>query len=690
MTTKKIWFGNAEKMMWVNCPSTNITRGRARWQETGTYLNGGAFEKSSVFGHRKYSIDWNLMRSEEAAKIIAFYEGVYGQSPIQFVDPFAAKSNILPLHWSTPRLCAGGEAPTIGSSAPSTVTASNALGYPTQSAVFNLTGASTPSVQIPVPPGKNLYFGARGSASGTAAVSVTSSKGNPVIARNLATNPSFEAASGTVEVRRNLFPDPAGVVGEAVHWTPRYGWAQSALTGVTGHPVGITTARRLTAPAGVTSGLGRGFHHGGNMDVAGDAPSASLYPVAPGQPVTVSVWVRSSVAGRVSSVRIRFSDGAAWVGATASPPAATLAAGQWVRVSCTATAPATATRIAILTLLEVGTGGNFVEGETFDATGMLVEQSSILGAFFAPGLPSPDSDLTPSWTGTANASPSVLTGATVAVTASAASRAIVSSHWASHGTRSMRIIPATGSHDSNVRVAGSASSLTGAGVTFVAGRTYTVMARLRLAAPQTGALNVQARRIRAVGNTVAGWSGAINNLSTPAPNEAGVHEQRLTFTVPADAVWWQVDLFNGAWPNGGDVWWDDLAIIEGTYTGPWFDGSNPPSGYGAVWEGAANASTSVYRERTTAVLSPLTETEQTTMVLNDPGTVTVKLTGSGALTLNSMTATIGSAPPKSGVFRQGEGNTGLKFVGEPRRTGYSSVMDLESVSAEFVEVGAWQ
>ena len=100
MTSKKIWFGNAEKMMWVNCPSTNIRRGRGRWEETGGYLNGGAYAVSSPYSHRKYSIDWNLMESAEAAKIMAFYEGVYGQSPIQFVDPFAAKSNILPLHWS--------------------------------------------------------------------------------------------------------------------------------------------------------------------------------------------------------------------------------------------------------------------------------------------------------------------------------------------------------------------------------------------------------------------------------------------------------------------------------------------------------------------------------------------------------------------------------------------------------------
>ena len=36
-----------------------------------------------------------------------------------------------------------------------------------------------------------------------------------------------------------------------------------------------------------------------------------------------------------------------------------------------------------------------------------------------------------------------------------------------------------------------------------------------------------------------------------------------------------LSLYNGASQGNGDVWWDDLLIIEGTYTGPYFDGSTP-------------------------------------------------------------------------------------------------------------------
>ena len=73
-------------------------------------------------------------------------------------------------------------------------------------------------------------------------------------------------------------------------------------------------------------------------------------------------------------------------------------------------------------------------------------------------------------------------------------------------------------------------------------------------------------------------------------------------------------------------------------------------------------------------------------------TLRVGLTTADSATINRMSAVLTKSvtPPTGNAFVQGEGNTGLRFVGEPNRTGYSSVLDLESVSAEFVEVGAWE
>ena len=75
---KKMYFGTREKMQWVKCPATNISRNRAKWQETGAYLNGGAFSAASAYSHMEYNIAWNLMASEEAAKIMSYFEGMHG------------------------------------------------------------------------------------------------------------------------------------------------------------------------------------------------------------------------------------------------------------------------------------------------------------------------------------------------------------------------------------------------------------------------------------------------------------------------------------------------------------------------------------------------------------------------------------------------------------------------------------
>lgn len=676
---KKMYFGTREKMQWIKCPATNISRNRNKWQETGAYLNGGAFSAQSSYSHLTYDIAWNLMASEEAAKIMSYYEGVHGDGLIYFLDPFAKKSNVLPLHWSVPRLCIK-DAPNL------------------------LPAGSARPTGVPA-----TYE----------------------IARNLATNPSFEATSGTVEVRRSLFPNPlAALPGAATDFEVRYGWTRSALTGLASGPEGVTTGVRATAPAGVTSGVGRGFDHGGNADTS---PYTIGYPVTAGTTYTASSWVRTSAAtgSRSGYSTIRFHDGTAWVSPVIYGTAVVLTQGAWALIQVTAIAPAGATRACFRSAMNV-VSGSYVEGETFDVAAPMLEAASSRLPFFAPGLPSPDSDLTPSWTGTANASASVLTGVgATGVSTLQPERAVrfSSTQWSASGTRSVRISP---------RSTDPALTYAEVGVGgLTVGQTYTLLGRIRLASPQTGTLAATARGFW----VVLGSSPAVTYLST-APNAAGEHEVRGTFV--ATAASHGVRLMNGASVGNGDVWWDDFAIVEGVYTGPWFDGSNTydpalvPS-----WTGAANASASIltgYAEGfpkesaqftvagtdgtnptvyipvppgenfylsvrgvasgsagirvipdngTAVTLAPTSLGTPATTVCTNPGGVTLRFAGTGTFTLNSMRATVGTSAPDYSVFRQGEGNSGVRFSAAPVRTGYSSALDLESVTADFVEVGAW-
>lgn len=159
--------------------------------------------------------------------------------------------------------------------------------------------------------------------------------------------------------------------------------------------------------------------------------------------------------------------------------------------------------------------------------------------------------------------------------------------WAATGTRSLQIAAPAAAANGYVLLAGAVGGMTGKGVTFVAGQTYTLMARIRLAAAQTGALYTSARQF-----SVYTSAGAFH--SDQAPNAAGEYDLRLTFTVPPTATSCYVLLWNGAATGGGDVWWDNAALVAGLYDGLYFDGDRSPTArLTPSWTGTVNASPSI-------------------------------------------------------------------------------------------------
>ena len=55
----------------------------------------------------------------------------------------------------------------------------------------------------------------------------------------------------------------------------------------------------------------------------------------------------------------------------------------------------------------------------------------------------------------------------------------------------------------------------------------------------------------------------------------------------------QVRIFGTGPVELGPGWWDCVAVIDGDYTGPYFDGANPPPGLNAKWSDVPNASQSL-------------------------------------------------------------------------------------------------
>lgn len=401
---------------------------------------------------------------------------------------------------------------------------------------------------------------------------------------NLATNPGFEAASGTTVVRTNLATIPRATAYTAVasdvgFSSNRYTGdeAYSLLTGIVGGPNGITTAVRATWKTTATSG--RGFHiASNNVDVA---TCTKNIPIAPGGQVTISAYFRTSNASAIMTLAYKFADATGTAisggGAAAQTP---LVQNAWTRVSqTTVVAPAGAAWVYFTA--ECAGAFTMAVGDTLDATGLLVEASPVLGAYL-DGTLAATGDFTYAWAGIANASQSKMSGVGLSglgTVGSSNAACIQSTDWAAGGAKSARVIPIAASNDSYVPV-------DPAVLTPYLGKTFTLVGTIRITAAQTGTLNANARMLAILGTGGAG--PMLNAKSAAAPNVPGVYTLAVTAAIPSDITYLTFRGYNGASAGNGDVWWDDLMIVPGTYAGPYRDGSSP----GWSWDAAANASAS--------------------------------------------------------------------------------------------------
>ena len=169
-----LYFGTKERMTWVRPPSIDADISKGKWSAEGGFLNGGAFVRGSSTGHKRYRFTWNLAAQEDIYDILDYADGLYGDGLIYFLEPFSAPTNCLPQFWAAPRLQNIDAPPLTHDVRPTLVnTASNVFSYPTKSAVYTFTSTSTfDSLWIPIPPDYTLHFGAHGSATGTATITV--------------------------------------------------------------------------------------------------------------------------------------------------------------------------------------------------------------------------------------------------------------------------------------------------------------------------------------------------------------------------------------------------------------------------------------------------------------------------------------------------------------------------------------
>lgn len=369
---------------------------------------------------------------------------------------------------------------------------------------------------------------------------------------NLATNPSFETASGTVTVRTNLSTNPNAVGTAGFSNNNVANWTVTKNVSITGHPQGITTAAKSTMAAGhaATTDLLSMY----NVDTLGTSTGTSRY---------LGAWVWVNASGYQTRMAI---DSVSFVA---------LAAQTWVFVPNATLVAAGSNGFAQISKISGNvtddTDYAYITGVTALAAGVPTE--SIWGGRAAAG------DFTYAWSGTVDASTSIQTAPGVAGgSAGSGGVAVSSSDWIKSGGKSVRVIPKNSTTASYAIF--SATGLT-------AGLTYTIMATVRLPSPLAGTLDSNSRGFYVSGVGVPTYHAGFE----PPANEAGEKEVRGTFVANGTSA--TVYLLNGASAGNGDVWWDDLLIIEGVYTGSYFDGGSTSDDMNVyTWAGVAHASTS--------------------------------------------------------------------------------------------------
>lgn len=166
-----MWFSTRDYGTWIQCPSIEMPSSKEGWNSGGSFLNGGAYQRSSTAAHKKYALHWGSIGRDEARKILDFADRLYGDGPFYWVDPFVAEYNMLPQWFASPSQGLTDGIPLNGDVRGTAIdTPANANGYPVKSIVYTvILGVPTVPVWVPVPPGYTAWVGAHG-ADGTGGV----------------------------------------------------------------------------------------------------------------------------------------------------------------------------------------------------------------------------------------------------------------------------------------------------------------------------------------------------------------------------------------------------------------------------------------------------------------------------------------------------------------------------------------
>ena len=158
------YIGTRRRLFELRAPSVSLPSSKQSWSRELNYLNGGASVRQSVAAHKRYTMTWNVLATDEARILLDLADGVYGTGPIYWHDPLNANRNLLPQQFASPFQGLYDGLPLNGNGRGTRVaTPTNSLDMPSFSIEYTLTPGFTPkNTWVPIPPGHTAWVGAYG------------------------------------------------------------------------------------------------------------------------------------------------------------------------------------------------------------------------------------------------------------------------------------------------------------------------------------------------------------------------------------------------------------------------------------------------------------------------------------------------------------------------------------------------
>jgi hypothetical protein len=183
----KVYFGNTNKQQWIKAPLSGMSASPEGYSETSRFLNGGASVRRSNASHRVFNMAWNgSMSNPESPNDLSiikdFADGLHGEGPFYWVDPYAIDQNLFSPGWAAPFMSIDfdwtGLCPDLEDSPvqretvlTSSVTGigTNSQGYPYKTAKYTVAGPNAESYKYTfiIPDGYTLHLGLHGKHGST-------------------------------------------------------------------------------------------------------------------------------------------------------------------------------------------------------------------------------------------------------------------------------------------------------------------------------------------------------------------------------------------------------------------------------------------------------------------------------------------------------------------------------------------